>query len=675
MAWRVLQGKSEEVLPTLPADSADCLVCDPPAGISFLNKGWDSDRGGRDEWVAWLKGVMAEALRVVKPGGYGLVWAIPRTSHWTARALEDAGWQVVDIVHHAFATGFPKGVALDKAIDKLREDECRHVTAFVAKWRDEAGLTNGDIDNHFGFHGMAGHWTTDKSQPSIPTPEQWEQLKAFLGFPDEMDEEVARLNGRKGTHGEEWQKREVIGRKTSGIAAVWNEKAPTWHREFDLTAPANDTSARWEGWNTTLKPAIEHWILVRKPLSEKSFARNVLRWGTGGLNIGACEVARAAEDVPGWHASGADGSAGYGAGCGTCDHQGWLYEHTDGTRNTFGAGMTDNAELWAAWRQVPCPDCPAAFRIRAMSPEEIQVRRGDKGRWPAHFVLTHAEGCRRVGSERVKGCPATVIQGGKDGGGFAPGSGDGTRHSEFEGYGDADGMERVEVWECEDGCPVLELNRQSGESKSSAHLRHNMHTLVGYEGASKAHTNGGHSDSGGAGRFFNTFQFCPKPSRSEKEAGCEELPVKLLRRVNPGGLEHDPRWAPKEVRNGHPTVKPVTLMRHFVRLLCPKGGEVLDPFAGSGTTGVAAILEECHFTGIEADLDGEGFVEIIRARCQRAAEQVGHSTEDRSPQIDTGGPQERQETAPSRGKAPTLRGRPRKAVSPDQLGLFEEVAS
>jgi hypothetical protein len=350
VSWRVLQGKSEELLATFPDNSMDCLVCDPPAGIDFLGKSWDSDKGGRDAWIGWLAGVMREALRVLKPGAHGLVWALPRTSHWTARALEDAGFLVVDVVHHAFATGFPKGVALDKAIDKLREDDCRHVTAFVAECRDAAGKTNAEIDSHFGFVGMAGHWTTQASQPSVPTPEQWEELKAFLGMPATFDGEVARLNGRKGTPGEAWDEREVVGHKKSGIAAAWSPKGPTWRREFDLTAPANDTSARWEGWNTTLKPAIEHWILVRKPLSEKSFARNVLRWGTGGLNVGACEVSRAAGDVPGWHESGADGSRGYGAaGCATCEHRGWLYEHTDGTRNTHGAGMTDSAEAWAAW--------------------------------------------------------------------------------------------------------------------------------------------------------------------------------------------------------------------------------------------------------------------------------------------------------------------------------------
>jgi len=63
-----------------------------PAGISFMDKKWDSDKGGRDKWIAWLTEGMKECLRVLKPGGMALVWCIPRTAHWTATAIEDAGF-------------------------------------------------------------------------------------------------------------------------------------------------------------------------------------------------------------------------------------------------------------------------------------------------------------------------------------------------------------------------------------------------------------------------------------------------------------------------------------------------------------------------------------------------------------------------------------------------------
>lgn len=98
----------ERGLPSLADASVDAIVTDPPAGIAFMGKAWDTDKGGRDQWIAWLAGVMRECLRVLKPGGHALVWALPRTSHWTATAVEDAGFEIRDVVMHLFGTGFPK---------------------------------------------------------------------------------------------------------------------------------------------------------------------------------------------------------------------------------------------------------------------------------------------------------------------------------------------------------------------------------------------------------------------------------------------------------------------------------------------------------------------------------------------------------------------------------------
>lgn len=132
-ADRLILGDSLKVLPTLPEGCADAVVTDPPAGISFMGKTWDTfplrrrdlkaNRGGvkdgkhprgfgkcdRDGFIAFLSAVMAEALRCLKPGGYALVWALPRTSHWTGTALEDAGFEIRDRISHLFGQGFPKG--------------------------------------------------------------------------------------------------------------------------------------------------------------------------------------------------------------------------------------------------------------------------------------------------------------------------------------------------------------------------------------------------------------------------------------------------------------------------------------------------------------------------------------------------------------------------------------
>lgn len=110
----LLHGDSLALLRDLPDVSVDAVVTDPPAGISFMGRDWDSDRGGRRQWVDWMASVMREVLRVLKPGAHAFVWALPKTAHWTAWALENAGFEIRDVVVHLFGTGFPKNKALLK---------------------------------------------------------------------------------------------------------------------------------------------------------------------------------------------------------------------------------------------------------------------------------------------------------------------------------------------------------------------------------------------------------------------------------------------------------------------------------------------------------------------------------------------------------------------------------
>jgi site-specific DNA-methyltransferase (adenine-specific) len=95
-------------LQSLDANSVDAIVTDPPAGIGFMTRAWDSDKGGRAKWVGWMTLVMDQCMRVLRPGGHMFTWALPRRSHWTALAIEDAGFEIDDIVHHLFGTGRPR---------------------------------------------------------------------------------------------------------------------------------------------------------------------------------------------------------------------------------------------------------------------------------------------------------------------------------------------------------------------------------------------------------------------------------------------------------------------------------------------------------------------------------------------------------------------------------------
>ena len=289
-------GNCVEVLQNLEPESVDAVVTDPPYGISFNGAAWDHDVPGPDYWAA--------VLRVLKPGGHLLSFSSARTYHRAAWAIEAGGFEVRDQLMWLYGSGFPKSVDISKAIDRQRHDaeQVYQVTTWVAKARDAAGLTNSDIDRAFGFHGMAGHWTSQASQPSVPTLEQVPTLLKVLGVQEsEVPTEVARLlvelNSKKGEPGENWKRRQVVGTQLCQDTKVCNTKAHRKpkgldaipYKQVDITKPATPEAQSWEGWGTALKPAHEPIALARKPHAGPIY-RNVLKHGTGALNIQASRV-------------------------------------------------------------------------------------------------------------------------------------------------------------------------------------------------------------------------------------------------------------------------------------------------------------------------------------------------------------------------------------------------
>lgn len=225
------------------------------------------------------------------------------------------------------------------------------------------------------------------------------------------------------------------GHGVPGGDRPWMQRArERGYHETASREPVTDEAARWQGWGTALKPAVEPIVLARKPLAERNLALNVMAWGTGALNIDGCRI-------------GLDGGAG-------------VYDTLAGAE--------------------------------------------PKGRWPANVIL--------------------------------------------------------------DEVAAAMLDEQSGVSVAR----------------------GGVGDKGGASRFF----YVPKTSVAERTHGGR-------------------------VDNAHPTVKPLALMRYLVRLVTPPGGVVLDPFAGSGTTILAAVLEGFSAVGIEREAE---YCEIIRHRMEAGVE-------------------------------------------------------
>ena len=314
----IIHGDSLDELKKLEANSIDAVVTDPPYGLGNTSpknvteclRAWSegetwtpSGRGFMGKsWDAWVPPpeLWREVFRVLKHGGHALVFAGSRTQDLMSISLRLAGFEVRDSLQWLYGSGFPKSHNVSKGIDKQRYDkaEVYEVTAWIRETRDKKGLSNRDIDDFFGFNGMAGHWTSTKSQPSVPPLDQVPKLLEVLGvawgeIPERIRYLLQELNSPKGQPAPTWFEREVIGEArcgvTAGLGAVNVENVATNSGAYDLTAPASPEAEQWEGWGTALKPAYEPVILVRKPL-QGTVAQNVLEHGTGALNIDATRI-------------------------------------------------------------------------------------------------------------------------------------------------------------------------------------------------------------------------------------------------------------------------------------------------------------------------------------------------------------------------------------------------
>ncbi len=383
MAWTLYEGDCLEVMKTLPSESVDAIITDPPYELGFMNKKWDNTG------IAYNINLWKEALRILKPGGHLLAFGGTRTYHRMACAIEDAGFEIRDCIQWLYGSGFPKSMDISKAIDK------------------QAGA-----------------------------------------------------------------KREVIGRNPNSRENC--NKSNTLYQSGTvgktdyITAPATLEAKQWEGWGTALKPANEPIVVARKPLSEKTIADNVLKWGTGGINIDGCRI--------------------------PTDET--ITNHSRSTESSKSKGKYGDSRA-----------------------QETHQTQGQKlGRFPANVILDEEAG--KLLDEQS-----------------------GISKSSGSGY-----------------------NFETSNNDNPVRLTNNIKSGLHF------------NDSGGASRFF----YGAKASKKERGEG-----------------------------NNHPTVKPQSRMRYLCRLVTPPGGTVLEPFAGSGTTILAATEEGFNVMGIEKE---PKYCNIIRER-------------------------------------------------------------
>lgn len=304
-----------------------------------------------------------------------------------------------------------------------------------------------------------------------------------------------------------------------------------------LAKEGTPEAQEWEGWGTGLKPAWEPIVVFRKPF-EGTVASNVLEHGTGALNIKATRVKHANKDDFEKHKA-----------------------QVEEVRKK--GGVRGNS-----WKNAS--DLSGASEVT------------EAGRWPANMVLVHAPGCKRMGTKEVKGTNIPTKTPGDFGKAGVYGAAKGTPRSEPLHYASPDGTETVEAWQCVEGCPIKALDEQSGESKSAIRLGGEGEPYdPSQKGWRFCRSEGGYTDSGTASRFFPQFEGAP--FRYTSKASKQETSLDGL------------------IENDHPTKKPVELMRWLVRLVCPKGGIVLDPYCGSGSTLQAASEEDMRYVGIERD--------------------------------------------------------------------------
>ncbi len=236
MTWTVEQGDCLEVLRGLPDASIDSIVTDPPAGISFMGKGWDDDKGGPEEWISWLSSVMRECLRVLKPGGHALVWAIPRTSHWTGMACELAGFEVRDRVTHLFGSGFPKSLNVSKAIDDAA-GATRPTVRANPNHRAVSGV------NYDGVYAGGNTGAATITAPATPEAEQWDGWGTALKPAAEdwwllrkpLAGTVARNVLEHGTG--------ALNVDGCRVATDWSERPESWKRSGHSAKPDADKIA------------------------------------------------------------------------------------------------------------------------------------------------------------------------------------------------------------------------------------------------------------------------------------------------------------------------------------------------------------------------------------------------------------------------------------------------
>jgi len=541
---KLINGDCLEKLKELADNSVDAIVTDPPAGISFMNKEWDSNKGGRDEWMQWLTEVMTEAKRVLKHGGHALVWAIPRTSHWTAMAIENAGFEVRDCVYHIQSQGFPKSLNVSKAIDKK-----------------------------FG-----------------------------------AEREVIR--SRKLFGG---------GRRLKGVMFEEDGKDTD---TFNYTAPATDKAKQYDGYGSQLKPAVECWWLCRKPLAEKNIVDNVLKHGTGAINIDKSRIGTTTKTNS--HKENTAINNPFTRGLGEIKTEiknygrfpaNLIHDGSDAVMEEFekygesksvsggigkpllkGEGIKDNNTIQerggyddsgSVARFFYCSKASVSERnlgLETLDNMEIILYLSEKELWKEKLIIQEEDEAKQLmGME-------TLVQ-------------KAIAESGIVMKNDSDLNITL--------CMKILLERFLLDTKSTTKMKINSTTIQQILNWLQHYTIN-ESTLDAYSKMMDGGNLVVNVENSNTLTITINEKVGYHLGANPVALKMMLRINERKINSTHPTVKPVKLMSYLVNLIAPPYKSViLDMFMGTGSTGIAALLNGHDFIGIEMS---EEYMKIAEAR-------------------------------------------------------------
>jgi DNA modification methylase len=582
---KLLLGDCLDKLKELEANSVDSIVTDPPYGLAFMGKKWDYDVPSQAIWE--------ECMRVLKPGGHILSFAGSRTYHRMAVRIEDAGFEIRDQIMWIYGSGFPKSHNIGKAFDKRGGNN--HLVSEVAEKLKEAresrGVSKAEADKLF-CDGTTNYQWFEGRKDGVRLPDdnsfdkicnEWGELKPYQDL-------IKSAN------------REVVGKYEGDVGGLGGERLG--EKGGDITIASTDVAKQWEGWGTALKPAHEPIVMARKPLVG-TVADNVLEYGVGGLNIDGCRV-------------GTDG----------------------GTKRD---GQSDKVTKTN-------PNLKPTNSLNRTGHGIIEL---NEGRFPANIIFECTCENPKVVADKYD------IRAYND---YKNTFKSYEENNSVTGEYQIKDVETTKVIHTDPNCPCYILDQQSGKSKSSSNKWEGDNNAAIYGKYQKGVRQSTFSDYGGASRFF----YCPKASKKDRDEGMPESVPQFTGRPRrkDGSViykeTHAEEWAeamakkerkdktslagaeeklqqlngakvikgrdagqdsrsvahkarPTARMNIHPTVKPTELMKYLIRLVTPKGGVVLDPFMGSGSTGKAAVIEGMEFIGIERE---EEYYEIAKQRIE-----------------------------------------------------------